>query len=124
MSLGKRIRTVREARGKSQSYVAEATGLSQAYISSLESGSKINPTQKTLTDIARSLEVEPELLTDDGAAFPQELIDLPLDIVAWLSDKKNIDYIIQVKDAQEKGFEPEEIAKILELYRGIMKGNS
>lgn len=121
MGLGSRIRIIREAKGKSQQYVAETTGLSQSYISSLESGVKINPTRKTIEKIALAIEVDPEVLTDSDSALPQEILNMPQELVGWVAKEENVDYILFAKETKEQGLSPEEASKVIQFYRNIMK---
>lgn len=122
MSLGSRLRTIREARNMSQSEVSAATGLSQSYISSIENDQRINVSKEALKKIAKSLNVPPDSLTHEDAALPPDFLDLPFDIATWAANKKNIDYLVFAKNAQEEGFTPEEVAKFLEFYRLAIKG--
>lgn len=54
MTIGKRIRQLRENRGLSQAKVERLTGIKRTYLSHLENGSKNhdNPTYKTLIKLA------------------------------------------------------------------------
>ena len=121
MGLGKRIYAIRESRGRSQSWLAEETKLSQSYISALESGSRINPTRKTLEKIAAALVVPVEVLTDEGAAIPQEVFNLPEDLLPWAVKEENVDYMIFVKQMKEDGLTPEELAKLAAFYKDMKK---
>lgn len=52
------IKTIRKRLSMSQSELAEKAGITQAYLSALETGSKTNPSLKTLKSIADVMEVE------------------------------------------------------------------
>lgn len=55
--LGKRIQSVREDRGLTQEELEDRTGVNAKYISAVECGQR-NVTFKTLSKLARGLEVE------------------------------------------------------------------
>jgi transcriptional regulator with XRE-family HTH domain len=66
MNIGKRLRTLREAKGLSQGDIERRSGLLRSYISRVESGYTA-PSLPTLEKFARALEVEPyQLLFESG----------------------------------------------------------
>lgn len=80
MSLGDRIREMREDQGLNQSELAERVGTSQSTISQLEKG-KRNPSYRTLQNVADALAVsvsyllgeeELEELSEEEEAFFRE----------------------------------------------------
>ena len=58
---GKRLRTLREAAGKSQGELADKAGLSRVFVNQLEAGNR-DPSLSTLTRLARALGVKLEAL--------------------------------------------------------------
>ena len=66
IKIGKRLRSLREARGYSQEEFAELCGLHRTYVGGIERGER-NVTLKTLEKIAKALGVAPEkLLTKEA----------------------------------------------------------
>ena len=66
MNIGRKIRTLREARGLSQGDVERRSGLLRSYISRVEGGYTA-PSLTTLEKFAKALEVEPyQLLLSRG----------------------------------------------------------
>lgn len=66
--IGKFVRDVREARHMSQAELARRCRLSRAYINALESGNVKEPSAKTLSILARALNVDIlEMLEASGA---------------------------------------------------------
>ena len=62
MDVGKRIRTLREAKGLSQADIEERSGLLRSYVSRVENGYTA-PSLQTLEKLAKALEVDvPQLL--------------------------------------------------------------
>lgn len=66
MSVGKKIKSLREEKGLSQSELAKAVGYkTRSSITKIESGES-DPSQKMLLKIANALEVSPSELIDDS----------------------------------------------------------
>jgi transcriptional regulator with XRE-family HTH domain len=69
MDIGKRIRTLREAKGLSQGDIEKRSGLLRSYISRVEGGYTA-PSLTTLEKFSKALEVEPYQLLFRGAGHP------------------------------------------------------
>lgn len=63
MSMGEKIKTMREKRGLAQSDLAVLTGISQPYISQFEKD-KCKPTALVICSLARALECSADSLLD------------------------------------------------------------
>lgn len=63
VSIGKRIKEVRESLGIETKALASASGLRADYISKLEGGSQQNPRWAMLQAIAKGLKVDPSVIT-------------------------------------------------------------
>lgn len=122
MSLGHKVKTIRESRGKSQTELAEAAGVEQSYISAIENEKKDNVSNAVLKKMATFLNVPYEVLAFDDAALPQDILDMPLEMAAWAAKKKNNDYIALVKKAQEDGFGADEMEEFYKFFRAAKKG--
>ncbi|MBI4824072.1 MAG: helix-turn-helix transcriptional regulator [Nitrospirae bacterium] len=57
LHIGKRIQSIREKRRLTQEELEEKTGVNARYISAIECGQK-NPTVKTLSKLAKGLDIE------------------------------------------------------------------
>ena len=81
--LGKRIRSFRKRRFWSQQTLADKAGLSQSEISKIEKGQAKEPTQKTILQLAKGLEIEPEDLvrTTPFASLFGHVEILPIGII-------------------------------------------
>lgn len=64
MKVGKRVKKIRTAFGKTLKELSELCGVSISYLSDIENERK-NPSLETLTKIARALDVNPLELLDD-----------------------------------------------------------
>ena len=69
MEIGKRIRTLREAKGLSQGDIEKRSGLLRSYISRVEGGYTA-PSLSTLEKFAKALEVETYQLLFRGSGQP------------------------------------------------------
>jgi transcriptional regulator with XRE-family HTH domain len=69
MEIGKRIRTLREAKGLSQGDIEKRSGLLRSYISRVEGGYTA-PSLSTMEKFAKALEVEPYQLLFRGTGHP------------------------------------------------------
>ena len=69
MDIGKRLRTLREAKGLSQGDIERRSGLLRSYISRVEGGYTA-PSLSTLEKFAKALEVEPYQLLYEGEGRP------------------------------------------------------
>jgi transcriptional regulator with XRE-family HTH domain len=72
MSLGRRIKESREARGLKQGELARAIGIAQPSLSLLESGRSASPKGATLTELARVLRVSPRWLLTGRQEMQQD----------------------------------------------------
>ncbi len=74
MSIGARVRQIREQRGMPQVDLARAAGVQQTYLSRLEAGSRDSrPNAVVLSRIARALDVSmEELILDDPVPSPPD----------------------------------------------------
>ena len=64
MSIGSRIREIRQRRGLTQRELAELSGVQQSYISLIESDKRPNVSALVVADIARALRVSLDRLLD------------------------------------------------------------
>lgn len=62
-ALGKKVKTLREAKGLSQYAFSDESGISRSQIARLENGD-LNCTMGTLLSLAHTLEVEPKELLE------------------------------------------------------------
>jgi len=63
--IGKRLRALREAAGRSQGQLAHKAGISRVYLNQLEAGTR-DPSLSILTRLARALEVSVAALVSAG----------------------------------------------------------
>src|SRR5271157_3313951 len=71
MEIGRRIRTLREAKGLSQADIEKRSGLLRSYVSRVENGHTA-PSLSTLEKIAKAIEVEPYQLLSGEPRPPKK----------------------------------------------------
>ncbi|GLZ39850.1 helix-turn-helix transcriptional regulator [Actinokineospora sp. NBRC 105648] len=73
--IGRRLRQIRNARGKSLAVVAGLAGISPSYLSRLESGHRALDRRSLIVALARALEVAPTEITNAALIAPGEADD-------------------------------------------------
>jgi transcriptional regulator with XRE-family HTH domain len=110
MDVGKRIRTLREAKGLSQADVEKRSGLSRSYVSRVENGYTA-PTLSTLEKLAKAIDVEPyQLLLEERKSpkkFGPTLITTPFPSASRLArifglSKERVDRISRLAEVTQK----------------------
>ncbi|MGW5644877.1 helix-turn-helix domain-containing protein [Saccharopolyspora sp. NPDC003752] len=71
-AIGKKLREIRKARGKSLTVIAGLAGISASYLSRLESGERALDRRSLVVALANALEVAPSELTGTALAGPLE----------------------------------------------------
>jgi transcriptional regulator with XRE-family HTH domain len=86
--IGKRLKSVRKSKGKTQEQIAEGAGISSKYLSRIELGLE-NPTLDTFIKIAKSLNVEAvELFELDIEEAPGRLREMVTKLIKDASPDK------------------------------------
>jgi transcriptional regulator with XRE-family HTH domain len=73
--IGRRLRQIRQARGKSLAVIAGRAGISTGYLSRLESGARALDRRSLIVKLASALEVAPSEITGAGLGTPGELTE-------------------------------------------------
>jgi transcriptional regulator with XRE-family HTH domain len=80
--IGRKLRQIRQARGKSLAVVAGLAGISTGYLSRLEHGERALDRRSLIVKLAEALEVAPTELTDLAVATPGDAVSaMPVDAV-------------------------------------------
>jgi len=99
MSIGDRLRALREEKKFSQGDIEKRTGLLRCYISRVENGHTV-PAVETLEKFARALEVPMYQLFYDGEE-PPKLLNLPkrrsADDIAWGSSGRDARWLTKFR---------------------------
>jgi transcriptional regulator with XRE-family HTH domain len=113
-SLAKKLKLVRELRGKTLLKLSEETGVSFAYLHQLESRKRSNPSLAVLKKIAAALRVELSYLVEEDAKTPFDFFsDLDDDIREFLLNQENLPWFELSKEAKESGATPEMLQEFL-----------
>lgn len=115
MKLGKKLKQLRNQQGKTLQDVEADTGISAGYLSKLENDKPENPSLKALDKLATYYDVKVAYLLDDESNWYQELPEK----LKKLVNEENIEYIEAGLKAKEKGYSPEVIEEIINLYEKI-----
>lgn len=75
-TIGEQIQRIRQARGLSQTRLADLAGVAQSFITSIEKGTK-SPSVRTLSKVARALDVHPVALFMVPPAVPRSGSTVP-----------------------------------------------
>jgi DNA-binding XRE family transcriptional regulator len=111
MNVGKRIRTLREAKGLSQADIEKRSGLTRSYVSRVEGGYTL-PSVSTLEKLATALEVDPRQLFFQEQTSPKKfrrtLITTPFPSTAEIArvfglSKKRVDRISRLVESVQTG---------------------
>ncbi|SDF57191.1 Helix-turn-helix domain-containing protein [Lentzea fradiae] len=73
--IGRRLRQIRHARGKSLAVVAGLAGISTSYLSRLESGARALDRRSLIVNLANALEVAPSEISGAGLVSPGRLAE-------------------------------------------------
>jgi transcriptional regulator with XRE-family HTH domain len=100
MTIGDRLRELREEKKLSQGEIEKRTGLLRPYISRVENGHTV-PSVETIEKFARALEVPMYLLFYDGEKPPKlpnlPMIPRPSDTQLWGSAGKQAGYLAKLR---------------------------
>lgn len=121
MSVGSKIRYVRELRGLTLTELHKNTGLSLSYLSDAENN-RCQMSLKSLSKVAHSLGVDVSYILDEGASTLDQLakinkFELPKDVKDYVAKSESLPYIILAKKAQEEGLSTDFLSKLIELYK-------
>jgi transcriptional regulator with XRE-family HTH domain len=114
VTIGEKIRELRERKGWSQAQLALAIGKTRVYVTRLEADQYKAPGSDALAKLAKALEVsEDTLLEAMGAKAPREPVDAEIDDLVIYLHGKNPDAktIRQLKRIAETLFAEEEEGK-------------
>lgn len=110
MSVGEKIRTLREANGVSLAQLEKRPRLSRSYVSRVENGHTV-PSQSTLERFAKAIDVEPSRLFFEEKKPPQNfgptLITTPFPSTARIAkifgmSKERVDRISRLVESIQK----------------------
>lgn len=104
--IGENLKRIRELRDLGVNELGRLTGLSPGYISSLETGSKKNPSMDALKKIALALEVPVEelLKTDEDIKSPDDLMNPDIRAIARAGEKLSPDEASDLRKLAERLF--------------------
>lgn len=115
MTLGKKIRGLRDELGMSQAQLAAQAELSQGYLSQLENDEVQNPSAAVIFRLARSLHVDPRVLMQ-AAGYAEMAIPGEAGASYEVSvDPDLLSFLARIPRDQQ--------ARLLKLFQGMERGS-
>lgn len=113
--LGKRIRTLRKARGITQEGLGEKANLNYKYIGEIERG-EVNPSIETLSALADALNISIGQLFEDESQLPLDHQLLPKDIQLIKEALPLLNQILSDWEAKDFGLIKQAISLLNKLF--------
>lgn|GEM_PF-1915641 len=123
MTLGEKIKHMRNIRGMTVVELGEKVGLSGSMISRLENNDIKKPTMESVVAIAHALDVAVEYFLYDEARTPLQILGstMPPDLVDFVMLEKSMPYVRLAKEACEKGVPEEALRSLISALRHSQK---
>ena len=117
MTLGKKIRALRDELGMSQAQLAAQAELSQGYLSQLENDEVQNPSAAVIFRLARSLHVDPRILMQ-AAGYTDLSISAEADASQYQVsvDPDLLSFLARIPREQQ--------ARLLKVFQGMQRRTS
>lgn len=114
MTLGKKIRALRDELGMSQAQLAAQAELSQGYLSQLENDEVQNPSAAVIFRLARSLHVDPRILMQ-AAGYTDMSISAEADASQYQVsvDPDLLSFLARIPREQQ--------ARLLKVFQGMQR---
>lgn len=120
VSLGKKIRHLRQLKNWAQAELAERAGVSRSYISELERETR-EPTIGIMKNIADAFKVPIDIFFDETTLFPLAELNniLPEDIQEFLKEQDGLAYVQLARKAKDLEIPKEALDSIIEALRQV-----
>ncbi|MGI6359415.1 MAG: helix-turn-helix domain-containing protein [Bacillota bacterium] len=120
VSLGKKIRHLRQLKNWAQAELAERAGVSRSYISELERETR-EPTIGIMKNIADAFKVPIDIFFDETTLFPLAELNnvLPDDIQEFLREQDGLAYVQLARKAKDLKIPKEALDSIIEALRQV-----
>ena len=116
MSLGGKLKKLREDKKVNLESVARSVGYSSVYISKLERGLSNNPSKETIEKLAKYYEVSPGYLLTENDDW---LEMLPPKLREFVKEEGNIGYIEVIKRAKKNGWSPRALEELINVVKQV-----
>lgn len=113
MTLGKKIRALRDELGMSQAQLASQAELSQGYLSQLENDEVQNPSAAVIFRLARSLHVDPRILMQAAGYQDMTLAGEPPAQYHVSVDPDLLSFLARIPREQQ--------ARLLKVFQGMQR---
>ena len=116
MTLGKKIRALRDELGMSQAQLAAQAELSQGYLSQLENDEVQNPSAAVIFRLARALHVDPRVLMQAAGYAEMALAGEASGSYEVSVDPDLLSFLARIPREQQ--------ARLLQVFQGMEVGSS
>jgi transcriptional regulator with XRE-family HTH domain len=116
VTLGKKIRALRDELGMSQAQLATQAQLSQGYLSQLENDEVQNPSAAVIFRLARALHVDPRILMQAAGYAEMSLAGPPAAQYEVSVDPDLLSFLARIPREQQ--------ARLLKVFRGMQHRTS
>lgn len=125
MRYNQKFKHVRELRQLTLQELSNKCGLSVPYLSNIENGVK-RPSMKSLGRIAEALSADVAFFVNDEAVTFHELAkvsnyNMDEDIMKFVTDQKQLSYIVLAKQLSDEGISPEAFKLMLDNIKLMMQ---
>lgn len=115
MTLGEKVRLVREKAGLTTEELARRLNVSQSYISHVENNRRLLGRDRIVA-LAKTLDIPVEFFMRDDVRSFDELKATPT-LQARLAGSRYVNYLVVIDKAVEAGVSPEELERAIEFIR-------
>lgn len=119
MTLGEKVRLVREKAGLTTEELARRLEVSQSYISHVENNRRLLGRDRIVA-LARTLDIPVEFFLRDDVRMPDEL-KISSRVQAMLTDSRYVNYLVVLDKAVAADISPEELERAIEFIRNYKR---
>ena len=116
MTLGEKVRFVREKAGLTTEELARRLNVSQSYISHIENNRRLLGRDRIVA-LARTLDIPVEFFLREDVCRLEDLHANP----AYLPDSRYVNYLVALDKALAADISPEELERAIEFIRNYKK---
>lgn len=118
MTIGDKLKKIRELRKLSMSELARISKVHRTTIHAIEYGRFNHPGIGTIERLAHALKVSPLYFFEERVITPLEAIDkVPKDLAEFLLREESLPYLLLSKEASERGISAETLEKLILILR-------
>lgn len=122
MTIGDKLKSLREKRKMTRQELADSTGISYSYIAKIENGERTEVSLENIEKLSIALKVDPMFFREERAILPQDLLlEVPEELLQVILNKDLHPFIIATVNAAKKGLTLEQHKASLEILTNMLK---